>query len=264
MITWNADDNTSALVDDEIEIFAQRYLGPATIRLSQSEYTVSELDLFATITVERTGDLSNSVSIDYATSDGTAIDPIDYVGVSGTLFFGPDQTQASFTVGGLLDAPFPENIETVNITLSNPIALSGEEAVLELRRAASILNILPEPVDLLPDTGRRVFYDPTVGPNCFIATAAYGSYLDSHVQTLRNFRDEYLLTNAPGRAFVAWYYRTSPPIAAVIEDYEVLRWATRVALTPIVFVVSEPSIAGGLLLLCVPLALARRRSTEKR
>ncbi|MEK7285672.1 MAG: CFI-box-CTERM domain-containing protein, partial [Nitrospirota bacterium] len=42
---------------------------------------------------------------------------------------------------------------------------------------------------------------------CFIATAAYGSYLDPHVQVLRNFRDRHLLTNRPGQIFVHFYYQ---------------------------------------------------------
>lgn len=79
---------------------------------------------------------------------------------------------------------------------------------------------------------------------CFIATAAWGSYLDPHVLELRRFRDDFLLTNAPGRAFVSWYYETSPPIAAVIADHEALRAATRWALTPLVYAVAYPLPAG--------------------
>jgi hypothetical protein len=40
---------------------------------------------------------------------------------------------------------------------------------------------------------------------CFIATAAYGSYLDPHVRSLRRFRDETLMRSRLGRTFVAWY-----------------------------------------------------------
>jgi hypothetical protein len=90
------------------------------------------------------------------------------------------------------------------------------------------------------------------GGGCFIATAAYGSYLDPHVLTLRHFRDTNLLTNGPGRLFVAAYYKYSPPIAAVIEKNETLRILTRLALTPVGYAVAYPRETGtGLLLFLI-------------
>jgi hypothetical protein len=93
---------------------------------------------------------------------------------------------------------------------------------------------------------------------CFIATAAYGSYLHPQVQLLRQFRDEYLLTNAPGRAFVSLYYRFSPQLADVIARHSVLRSIARLLLTPVVAVVAHPLISAVSLLLLVETALLLR------
>lgn len=92
------------------------------------------------------------------------------------------------------------------------------------------------------------------GGGCFIATAAYGSYLEPDVVLLRQFRDQYLLTNAPGRAFVDWYYATSPPIAETIARHETLKAMTRLGLTPVVYAIKFPAAAVGLLFLIVILA----------
>jgi hypothetical protein len=87
--------------------------------------------------------------------------------------------------------------------------------------------------------------------SCFIATAAYGSYLHPQVQLLRNFRDEHLLTNAPGRAFVACYYRVSPPLADFIARYPLLRGVTRLILTPIISAAVHPTATAFTLLLAM-------------
>ena len=62
---------------------------------------------------------------------------------------------------------------------------------------------------------------------CFIATAAFGSYQSPYVKVLRDFRDRALLPRPAGRAFVSWYYRSSPPWAAWIAERPVARWVTR-------------------------------------
>jgi hypothetical protein len=69
---------------------------------------------------------------------------------------------------------------------------------------------------------------------CFIATAAYGSYLNPHVETLRDFRDEFLTSNSLGRKCVDLYYQYGPRIANHIGKYGFLRFLTRQALLPLI------------------------------
>ena len=94
------------------------------------------------------------------------------------------------------------------------------------------------------------------GGGCFIATAAFGSYLDPHVFVLRLFRDNVLMKHFLGQAFVRGYYRHSPPVADFIAKHESLRFATRVALTPLIYGVQYPWI--NLWLLIVPAGIVYR------
>ena len=73
---------------------------------------------------------------------------------------------------------------------------------------------------------------------CFIATAAYDTPLHEDIEVLRDFRDEYLMTNPLGREFVRVYYETSPPIAEVISEHEGLRTAVGEGMVkPLVYIV---------------------------
>jgi C1A family cysteine protease len=67
---------------------------------------------------------------------------------------------------------------------------------------------------------------------CFIATAAYGTPMAEEIQILREFRDEYLLTNPAGQALVNFYYKVSPPIAEFITEHPGLKPIVRAGLAP--------------------------------
>jgi len=71
---------------------------------------------------------------------------------------------------------------------------------------------------------------------CFIATAAFGSKFEKHVQLLRRFRDFYLMPNRIGRTFVKAYYKYSPPMADFIAKHDVLRTMVRWGLAPLIAV----------------------------
>ncbi|MFQ5900080.1 MAG: CFI-box-CTERM domain-containing protein, partial [Thermodesulfobacteriota bacterium] len=108
------------------------------------------------------------------------------------------------------------------------------------------------------------------GSGCFIATAAYGSYLEPKVKTLRDFRDNHLLTNPLGRAFVAFYYKTSPPVASFIRKHEILRAITRWILTPLVYIVEYPmafllilfSLIPVIIMVCYSESCSRRQARD--
>ena len=106
---------------------------------------------------------------------------------------------------------------------------------------------------------------------CFIATAAYGTPMAEEIQVLREFRDDYLLTNPVGATLVEFYYRTSPPIAQFITEHPSLKPLVRAALSPAVAMsavavnatVNERTIVAVLLVLVAVALIAwaiRRRS----
>ncbi len=77
---------------------------------------------------------------------------------------------------------------------------------------------------------------------CFIASAAYGSYFEPQVDTLRSFRDGFLQTDAAGTGIVSAYYALSPPIADFIDANPVLKAPVRAALAPAV-ALSDTAVA---------------------
>jgi len=146
--------------------------------------------------------------------------------------FNADRTQVTLT---LTDGGAGDDDGIANGTIKDPGGLGTGDAPL-------VSSATPA----TPATGS--------GGGCFIATAAYGSYLDPHVKTLRLFRDHFLLTNPVGTAFVKLYYRHSPPVADYIARHDTLRFVVRICLLP-VFLLGWVAVKYGIAMLLTLLAV---------
>jgi len=112
------------------------------------------------------------------------------------------------------------------------------------------------------------------GGLCFIATASFGSPLHPHVETLRVFRDKYLMPSRLGRKFVDLYCKYSPYAAEIIAKHRLLRVGVRHYLVPLValsysMVYLGPAISAFVLvsIFILPaflITIFRRKSKRKR
>ena len=113
--------NTKSVLLAAAFLSATAYTGRAqpTIQFGATSYTFAESAGFATITVQRLSDLTTTVSVDYATTDGTATNGLKYTAVSGTLAFGTSETNKVIAVP-ILNEGLVEGTKTFRVSLSNP------------------------------------------------------------------------------------------------------------------------------------------------
>ena len=103
----------SKLVSDAVPV-------PIGLELERDQLNASENSSPFLVKVTRTGDDSTSVSVDYATSNGTATAGSDYTATSGTLTFAPGELTKFISIPITHDNLFENANETFNLTLSNP------------------------------------------------------------------------------------------------------------------------------------------------
>ena len=151
----------------------------------------------------------------------------------------------AFTV--INDAPFtlkPGDTSSLISIVYSPLATQVYSAVLALTGADGfIYNLSLTGSEAGVQNIAPIASGGGGGGGCFIATAAYGSYLDPHVNVLRNFRDHLLLKSPLGASFVKFYYAESPRIADVIREHDSLRFVTRLLLTPVIYGVEYPLVS---------------------
>jgi len=111
--------HSSNFLNGEIRGQFQTGASANSLQFNSATSYVSENGGSAQVTVTRLGDTSASATVDYATSDGTASSPSDYLATSGTLHFNPGETFKTFSIS-LVDDLYVEGNETINLSLSNP------------------------------------------------------------------------------------------------------------------------------------------------
>ena len=92
---------------------------PGRLGFIEPDFTVGVNDGAATVTVKRSGGALGDLRVSFATSDGTAVNGVNYLGTNGTLFWvDGDITQKTFTIPILNNYEVGTN-RTINISLSN-------------------------------------------------------------------------------------------------------------------------------------------------
>jgi hypothetical protein len=165
-----------------------------------------------------------------------------------------------------------EDIEWIKaeILSIDPVAQWGEIQSALPGLHDVILSALPA-LDGLASEAERILSLIPVSP-CFIATAAYGTPMAPQIQVLRDFRDQYLITNPVGKALVEFYYKVSPPMAEFITEHPALKPVVRAALVPAVALsrvavnstsAEKMAILGSLALVCIALAIWVRERARR-
>ncbi|NKI28031.1 hypothetical protein HCG49_15825, partial [Arenibacter sp. 6A1] len=103
---------TGNILDDDA-------VGGTGIAFTNTNVTVTEgTDAFAIFEVTLTGDISENVSVDYTTIDGTAVDPSDYLTTASTITFTPTIKSYEIQVP-IIDDAIIEPSEAFTVELSN-------------------------------------------------------------------------------------------------------------------------------------------------
>ena len=145
--------NTGRLITDVNDVVTPR-IAATMLQFSAPTYSVVETGGNAVITVTRAGSMFGPnlapLTIDYATSAGTAIPGQDYTEKSGTLEFNQGDASKTFTVP-VNDNTVDNSPKTVNLTLTNP----GGGAFLGVRDVAVLTigdNDVPGTIQLSSTT----------------------------------------------------------------------------------------------------------------
>ena len=184
------------------------------LRFSSSTYTVSEASGHVAVTVNRTGNTSTAVAVNYATSDTAGLQPCsvlngvassrcDYATTVGTLQFAAGETAKTIFIPIVNDS-YVEGNESFAITLSNPVG--------------AVLGSIPMATVTIMDDDNGVQQNPISG-DAFFIRQLYIDFLDREpepaglqgwLDVLHNTSGQCKLPTACDRISVALGFVRSP------------------------------------------------------
>ncbi|MDH5392941.1 MAG: hypothetical protein OEY11_07120 [Gammaproteobacteria bacterium] len=154
----------------------------SSLQLGSTGYSVTEgLDATVNISVERSGGSSGAASVDYATSDNTALAASDYTATSGTLSWADgDAASKTFTVSIANDSAV-ELVEAFNVTLSNAV-----NATLGANKTATVTVIDNDSITVtgtvFAPNGSLAYKKPGLLQRLY--AAVFGSQADAAISNL--------------------------------------------------------------------------------
>jgi len=110
----------TATPSDDLYTATQTTTQLPTVAFDAATYTVGEAEGSAPITVTLQNPPTQTVTVDYATFEETALAGSDYLTASGTLTFTSGATWLTFTVA-ILDDDLSEGEESLTLSLSQPV-----------------------------------------------------------------------------------------------------------------------------------------------
>ena len=209
------------IVDDE---------GPTTLSVNEVTLAAAEKTPTTNITVLRSGNVNEEVSVDFSTSNGTAIAGEDYTTTSGVLNFGAGEITQTITIP-IIDDAETEPSQSFSLMLTNPSAgvalgsststitiLDNDNADLGVLTRATAISGLNQPttLDWTPD-GR---YMVIAQKNGVVRVVDNGTLLSTPLIDLssevNDTRDRGLLglavhPNFPTTPYVYLSYTYDPP-----------------------------------------------------
>ncbi|RDH88944.1 MAG: hypothetical protein DIZ79_13935, partial [endosymbiont of Lamellibrachia luymesi] len=167
-----------------------------TLDLSSATATLSEGGPAITLTVDRTAGSDGTVTVDYATADGTAAAPGDYTALNGTLTFLNGELSKTLTLTPTSDTTW-EPSEDFTLTLSSPV-----DATLGLASATVTITDDDDGVAPVITIQDLVIFVPSTGPFTSVDLGVVTALddVDGAVTPVADLTGPF----APGRHLITW------------------------------------------------------------